>query len=38
MAQQEASTIVPVPLATVEARLRQVERWQEVLFGLLKAA
>jgi uncharacterized membrane protein len=38
MAQQEASTIVPVPLATVEARLRQVERWPEFLIGLQHAA
>jgi|tagenome__1003787_1003787.scaffolds.fasta_scaffold19498176_1 hypothetical protein len=34
MRQQQATTIVPLPLATVEKRLRDVESWSEFLEGV----
>lgn len=34
MRQQQATTVVPLPLATVEKRLRDVESWSEFLQGI----
>jgi len=34
MRQQQATTVVPLPLATVEKRLRDVESWSEFLRGV----
>ena len=34
MRQQQATTVVPFPLATVEKRLRDVESWSEFLEGV----
>ena len=34
MRQQQATTVVPLPLATVEKRLRDVESWSQFLQGV----
>jgi hypothetical protein len=34
MRQQQATTVVPLPLATVEQRLREVESWSQFLQGV----
>jgi len=34
MRQQQATTVVPLPLATVERQLRDVESWSEFLQGI----
>lgn len=37
MSHQEATTIIPQPLAAVEERLRNVETWPQFLIGLILA-
>jgi len=34
MRQQQATTVVPLPLAAVETRLRDVESWSQFLLGI----